>query len=54
MLVYTFEGIAVRGKGLPTKAMNIGAPRQMMIPHYLDSNFRLVHMYTVPDAYNLE
>lgn len=52
MLVYTFEGIEVRRQGLPTKGMNIGAPRQMMIPHYLDSYFRRVHMYTVADAYN--
>lgn len=52
MLVYTFEGIEVRGQGLPTKGMNIGAPRQMMIPHYLYSYFRRVHMHTVADAYN--
>lgn len=52
MLVYTFEGIEVRGQGLPTKGMNISGPRQVMIPHYLDSYFRRVHMHTVHDAYN--
>lgn len=53
MLVYTFKEIKVCGQGLPTKALNIAAPRQMMIPHYLDSYFRRVHCeITVPDAYN--